>query len=77
MKTQDISSLVARLKAQQRDIEALLHNTADDDAHHLRCALEALKTAISSIKARFADGHDGHPPSTTPITAARTKCDVH
>jgi hypothetical protein len=49
----DISQLVERLKTHQRDIEAVLRDAHDDDAHHLRCALRAIQTAIDSVEERF------------------------
>jgi uncharacterized protein YukE len=49
----DIRKLIARLRAQQREIQAVLQDTQDDGAHHLRHALESVREAIANLQDRF------------------------
>jgi hypothetical protein len=49
----DIRKLIARLTAQQRELEAVLQDTPDDGAHHLQHALEFVRDAIANLQDRF------------------------
>jgi uncharacterized protein YukE len=49
----DIRKLIARLRAQQREIQAVLQDTQDDGAHHLQHALESVREAIANLQDRF------------------------
>jgi septal ring factor EnvC (AmiA/AmiB activator) len=49
----DIRKLIARLRAQQRELEAVLQDTPDDEAHHLQHALECVAAAIANLQESF------------------------
>jgi hypothetical protein len=54
----DIRKLIARLRAQQREIEAVLQDSPDDGAHHLQHALESVREAIANLQDRFNDSDE-------------------
>ena len=51
----DIRKLITRLRTQQRELEAVLQDTPDDEAHHLQHALEFVRDAIANLQECFRD----------------------
>jgi hypothetical protein len=54
----DIKKLITLLRTQQRELEAVLQDTADDEAHHLQHALESVRDAIANLRECFRDSRD-------------------
>jgi hypothetical protein len=53
MQSSRTEELLRRLKAQERELQTVLEETADDNAHHLQHALDAIQRAIRDVEERF------------------------
>jgi demethoxyubiquinone hydroxylase (CLK1/Coq7/Cat5 family) len=54
----DIKKLITRLRTQQRELEAVLQDIPDDEAHHLQHALESVRDAIANLRECFRDSDE-------------------